>query len=150
MYFLNINLTNIMKTITNLGLQNFDRTSKNWDKRTKTLLVHVEGSGNMFGGGGKLIHVTLHGDNSITDTGSVTIEGVATYGHNISRGANGDNSQTVKYFKGIENFDDVNTKTPTYMIEITGSCGGGEDALRSILQAELEWLVETPEIVETA
>jgi len=112
----------------------------NWNYRTKDLLIALKGSGNMFGSSHKLIHVTLHGDNSITKTGVLTINGVATSNINISRGANGETSETIMYYKGLTDFDNLYNTKESFKIAITGSGGGGESALSTMLSAEKTYL----------
>jgi hypothetical protein len=121
----------------NITLDTLERTSREWDKRTLNLLVHIGGAGNMFGGHGRLVHITLHGENSIHETGSITINGIAKDGYNIARGANGDSTAQCDYFKGATSFDDL--KEPTYSIGINGTCGGATEALTSILHATLDY-----------
>lgn len=131
-----------MNTLQLIKLENLQHTSKNWDRRTKDLIVHIEGAGNMWGGWGRMLHVTLHGDNSTTETGLITVNGIIEGGYNISRGANGDSSQNLSYYKGVVDFDDIQHKSPTYKIIIEGTCGGAEEAMCTILSAERDWLYQ--------
>lgn len=128
-----------MENLTQLSIKNLERTSKNWDKRTKDILLFISGGSNMFGGSTKMLHITLHGENSIVETGTITINGVVVGGYNISRGANGVNWQKLSYYKGVESFSDIDFKKPTYTINIEGSCTGAEDAMCAILSAEKDW-----------
>ena len=131
-----------MKNYTELSLENLQRTSKNWDGQTKVILLSVDGSGGMFGGGTRLMHITLHGENSITETGTITINGLVTTSYNISRGANGGNSQSLSYYKGLTDFNETYASQPTIKINIEGSCGGAESSICEILSAEKDWISE--------
>jgi hypothetical protein len=130
-----------MKNYTELSLGNLKETSKNWNGDTKDLLLFIGGSGDMCGGSARLVHVVLHGKNSIYETGSISIKGVASAMYNIARGANGETCQVVCYYKDKTDFRDIHNTKPTYKATIDGSCGGGEEAICSILRAEKDWIV---------
>ena len=132
-----------MKNILELTLEDLKETSKNWDGSSKYLLVYLEGSGDMFGGSAKFVYVTLHGKNSIYETGSIRVDGIAKMSYNIARGGNGETCQVVSYYKGVTDFKDTYTLNPkpTYKVTIEGSCGSGEEALRSFLRAEQDWII---------
>lgn len=128
-------------SLQNLSVSNLERTSKNWDKRTTDVLVAFGGYGNMFGGSGKLVHLRIHGDNSMTETGTIDIKGVAIYSSNIARGENGPSSSICQYYTGATSFDDLSSKEASYTIKTEGTCGGYDDALSSILSAKKEWFI---------
>ena len=133
-----------MKNYKNLSIEDLKETSKNWNGFTKYLLVYIDGSGGMCGGGSRLVHVVLHGENSGTETGTIEVRGIATMSYNIARGANGGTMQVLSYYKGYNEFNDTygeNAK-PTYKAIIEGSCSGGEAALCSFLNAEQDWIIE--------
>lgn len=128
--------------ISDLSIEKLERTSINWDKRTKELLLFVCGSGNMFGGSGRMIHITLHGENSIYETGTCSLNGLVEYGTNIARGANGESSANMKYYKGVNSFTEIGyNKAPNFEITIAGTCGGADGAICEILSATKEWSV---------
>jgi len=131
-----------MKT-TEIKFEDLQRTSKNWDSKTVNLMVFLKGYGNMFGGSNSAVHLVLHGDNSSTETGTIEVRGIMTSSNNIARGANGPNSCSAKYYKGVDNFDNLyecgtyDTKT----IQVTGICGGAEDLMMKSLSCHKEWLI---------
>jgi hypothetical protein len=129
-------------TTENLTFEKLERTSKNWDRQTKEILLYLKGSGDMFGGSTQFLHITLHGDNSLTPTGTITVNGLAKAIYNIARGENGGNYQILSYYKGANGSTDTRSIEHTYRIKIDGRCGGCEEALCSILNAEKDWLIK--------
>ena len=93
----------------------------------------------MFGGNGQGYLVCVHGSNSITPN-AIIIEGIYTDGYNIARGANGDSTGNIKYFKGAKAIQDTYNMKPTYSIEVLGSCSTARETMCSILSAKLDFL----------
>lgn len=118
-----------MKTI---ELKNLERLSLDWDKLTVKIAVFISGSGNMFGGSGKLLVCTLHGENSIETTGKIDVLGEISYSYNIARGANGISSSSATY---IENNIELNR------LELTGLCNA-DSALVYAMDLKKDWYVE--------
>lgn len=122
-------------------LSQLERTSQNWDKRTKMIVLFTSGGGNMFGGSGKGYVICLNGDNSTNPTGQIEILGVWASGYNIARGANGDNSGQISYWKGITDLASTYDLKPTFKIQVEGSCDTGKDTLCAILGADADYIV---------
>jgi len=121
-----------------------ERLSKSWDKRTTNILLRVSGHGNMFGGSGCGYLLTVHGENSIEQTGKIDIKGVFIDSYNISRGANGDNRGRVAYYGNITdiNLYEDNFAGPNFEINVKGSCDTGIDTLCTILSAKLDFIIK--------
>lgn len=124
-----------------LTLDQLERTSKNWDNRTQTIMLHTGGAGNMWGGYGAGYVITLHGDNSALETGLIEIKGVWKSGYNIARGANGDDRGTVSYWKGVTDLNAADGPAD-FKITVEGSCDTGDNTLCSILSAKPDWLIK--------
>lgn len=114
-----------------IAVESLEILSKNWDNRTIKILV-CESRGNMFGGQGEGVVVTVHGENSISQTGKIELVGRVTFSYNISRGVNGPKSETLTYTP-------INGSDPI-TINIVGSCGGAKEALCAILGCQKDYL----------
>lgn len=122
-----------------ITLQKLERMSGMWDRRTIELMVFIGGGANMFGGHSEYVHVVLHGDNSIQETGTIEYLGFVQAGWNIARGANGENSSTANYRKFVSpNTDELGQII--YSVEIKGTSGGADNAMCSILNAHKDYL----------
>ena len=132
------NFTEFVKNLKPESISEFN--IKPWDEQSTEMVIFVEGSGNMFGGSSILVFVTLHGKNSIHETGSFTLTGIIKSGYNISRGANGDSRCSADYFKGCTTLKETYDAKPTYHAEVTNTCGGAEEAICSALSSKKFWL----------
>lgn len=126
---------------TTLSLGNLERLSRNWDGRTCEILLYMTGSGNMFGGSGKMLHLTVHGENSIKDKGTIEIIGATQFSYNIARGANGPDSGWMSYYKGITDLKQLDQPNlqPTYKVTVEGSGNGTDSAMCQILNTKKDW-----------
>lgn len=120
-----------------------ERTSKNWDRRTVTILLAVSGEGNMFGGRGRGYLLTLHGENSVQPTGQIDIVGVFHESYNIARGENGPNTGSISFYRGATELSVYTPEIkPTYCVRVEGSCETGRDTLCTMLGAKMDWIVK--------
>jgi hypothetical protein len=125
----------------NLTIESLKNISRNWDRRTVELSVWVDGSGNMFGGSSRRVHVVLHGQNSIEPNGQIDVRGVIVVDYNIARGANGASSSSAKYYKGATDFDQLSGAVPTLSAEMVGNCSGAEYAINGALALTCDSLI---------
>lgn len=127
----------------NLRLESLERLSKNWDRRTAELSVYVDGSGNMFGGSSRHLHVIIHGENSINETGKIYILGLFVTSYNIARGANGADSCSTSYYKGLTDFAQITPQSiPTATCQIEGMCGGTQEAIAGNLGLISDYIIQ--------
>lgn len=129
-----------IEMLTQITLAQLERTSKDWDKKTKNILLFISGAGNMFGGGGKGYFLKLHGENSIYPTGKIDVMGVFSETYNVARGQNGPNSGSISYFKDAVDLDAIDRNKPTFKIDVAGSCDTGRDTLCTLLSASMDWI----------
>lgn len=126
------------KQIEALKLENFENFQK-WDKKTVKLRIVLCAGGNMWGGSSYGACITLHGENSISETGTVTIDGTYEHIYNIARGDNGDSSSITHYWD-LKDFEKYNIEEPKFKCRVDGNCSGSEEAIDSILGTKKAFL----------
>lgn len=105
-----------------------DHSKKHIDGSGKTLMVHLEGRANMFGGYGHGIVVHVSGNKNIhANEGDWEIKGKYEYSDNIGRGENGPTSSRAKFGDTV--------------VSIHNSCGA-DIALSAILRSPKVWIKE--------
>lgn len=126
------------------GINSLSNLSNTWNDKssTKELMVRFNGSGNMFGGSGRFVHILIHGRYSAAQPhGTMEFVGHGFYSYNIARGANGPTASGARYYKSktVPSYDNYDQTPPTYTIDVQGSCGA-DSAMLAVLNLDIDFL----------